>query len=110
MFKLLSLAKADFLITTAGRLPAEDVKQQCRGIRHTILIVEPSSRDMDWSEDASSQAVWHELVEGTNDVASELPAGDAASAPVGITTLWLEQSPQSGELVTFTQSVRFPRP
>lgn len=106
VIKLLSLTKSDYLIATAGRIPPEDIKQQCKAIRNTIWVVEPTSRSLDFQDGADDESVWHDLVNGSSDISSELPAGNAKDTPPGITTIWLDQSPQSGEIVTFTQSVR----
>ena len=112
IMKLLPMANADFLIASAGVLSLTDVKKECPNIREFIWVVEKTSREMDWNEEGAS--VWHELVEQQSSKTIDLPESSPFSPPPELITIWLNDSPSSGEIVAFTQqnivSALHPRP
>lgn len=99
--KLLNLSQADYLVSAAGAIPLEKLKQECPSIIEVISVVEKTSRHMDWDNEGSS--TWHEIVEAAAGTAStDLPLVENAEVK-DIVTIWQNDTPISGEIVAFTQ-------
>ncbi|KAB8360743.1 hypothetical protein FH972_024478 [Carpinus fangiana] len=99
--QLLKLSQADFLVSAAGSIPAQRLKQKCPNIVETISVVEKTSRHMDWDQEGAS--TWHEIVDqASSTVTSDLPTVENAELK-DIVTIWQNDTPNSGEIVSFTQ-------
>lgn len=85
----------------AGSITMTELGKECKGIHEILLVVEKSSRDVDWSE--ANGCLWHDLVANSTDATSELPANEANQEVTGLTTVWLNEKPEQGEIMTFTQ-------
>lgn len=104
VLKLLRLTEADFLIAAAGLIPATDVQEQCSGVKEVMWVVEETSRDVDWTDASENTSTWHDIVdEHSAQASSELPTDLADDKVPDIITIWLDESPTSGELVAFSQ-------
>lgn len=110
VLKLINLSKADFLIAAAGTLPAQDVRSKCQSIREVTWVVEETSREVDWTDASESTSTWHEIVEEqASQATAELPPNSKGDKLADFITLWLDESPTSGELVAFTHGVSYER-
>ncbi|EME43487.1 hypothetical protein DOTSEDRAFT_72759 [Dothistroma septosporum NZE10] len=107
LYKLLADTGADSLVCSAGDVPQEDLAKQAKNIKLLTLVVERTSRHMDWDgapEGGLSVGVWHNIVEDNKSSATiELPDNDG-DKPGAIVTVWqptdLAKEP---EIVSFTQ-------
>lgn len=98
--QLISLSNADLLVAAAGSLPLADIKQKCSKVKETVFVVEPSSRQMGWTDEGSK--AWHELVEDSS-ATPDLPPRDENTQVPDVITIWQNDKPESGEVVAFTQ-------
>lgn len=104
MYELLGETGADTLVCAAGNVPLEELVQAISSVKHVTLVVERTSRHMDWDgtpEGRLSVGVWHSIVEDNKASASaELP-NNAAEKPGDVITVW--QHSENTEIVSFTQ-------
>lgn len=109
--KLLGLAGVDFVVAAAGSLPSRDIRKQSPNVREVMWVVEKTSSEVDWTDASEMSSSWHEIVEEQGaQMTSELPANAEGDKIADFITMWLDESPTSGEIVAFTQKVHVPGP
>ena len=105
VFRLIELAKVDFVVAAAGSLPVLCVQRECSKVKEVIQVVEPASRHVGWEQEGS--AVWHEIVE--KEIASataDLPQYSTDDqVPKDMITIWLNEDPSSFEIIALTHKV-----
>ncbi|KZF20292.1 hypothetical protein L228DRAFT_249963 [Xylona heveae TC161] len=107
LFKLLAQTGADTLVSEAGVVPLSDLVERCPSLKSVFLVVEATSRHIDWNPSAEetkgklSVSIWHELVEnGPKDL--PLPDNLPEASETKIVTVW-EGKNSEERLVEFSQ-------
>ena len=106
--EILHNTKADFLIAPAGTVPVEHLAMSCPNLKHSIWVVEKSSRHMDFKSTPSNTQTaveWHEIIrQATSKSSSGLPSTDNTTTPNVISILKGRET-ASYKVVEFTQQV-----
>jgi hypothetical protein len=115
LIQILQKTKPDFLIAAAGGLSLTEVVRFYGGLKQVIWVVEEGSRHMDWNEvpegigGQAGVGVWHEIVEEKRaNVGSAVPDNAEGDTLKNLVSIWQGEKNSVGEVVEFTQKVRYP--
>ncbi|KAI9664161.1 MAG: hypothetical protein M1831_002340 [Alyxoria varia] len=103
---LMRITNAEILVANAGSVSVADLRKQSSTIKQVIWVVEKTSRSVDWSDDANGTSEWHRVVGEPSDTftgSADLPQPSPGDKVPDIVTIWLNDTPSSGEIISFTQ-------
>lgn len=103
---LINRTDVDYLITAAGALPTVDIRTRCSKIREVMLVVEETSREVDWTDASAATYTWHEVLEEQSSSGPALlPPHNDSDMAADFVMVWLDGGSNSFEIITFTQKV-----
>lgn len=106
---ILHRSHADALIAPAGTVQVEHLAMSCPNLKHTIWVVEPSSRHMDFKATPSTTKTaveWHEIIKQTgSDATSSLPSAEESTTLPNIICVLRSASSTAHNAVEYTQRV-----
>ncbi|MCJ1247940.1 hypothetical protein MMC30_005155 [Trapelia coarctata] len=104
---ILHRSHADVLIAPAGTVQVEHLAMSCPNLKHTIWVVEPSSRHMDFKAIPSTTKTaveWHEVIRQIgSDAISSLPSAEESTTVPNFICVLRSASSTAHNTVEYTQ-------
>ena len=109
--QILRETQPDILIAPAGILSQQELSKSAPALKHTIWVVEATSRHVKWSEEpkrGSKVSEWHEIIDQAKESTDDsLPSSEFPSGLPNVISTWLKKDGGGYELVEFTQKVLY---
>ena len=107
--EILHSTNADFLIAPAGTVPIEHLAMSCPNLKHSIWVVEKSSRHLDFKStpnNTQTAVEWHEIVrQATLESSRGLTSFDKATTIPNVISILKGRETTSYQVVESTQQV-----
>ena len=107
--EILHKSHADVLIAPAGTVQIEHLAMSCPNLKHTIWVVEMSSRHLDFKATPShtkTAVEWHEVIrQAGSDVPSSLPSADESPSVPNVICVLRDGNSTAHSAVEYTQRV-----